>query len=903
MATLILRPFIKHLDEGYTANTGDEIAAADPGDDLSHDDDVSYMGIGSGSNTKAFGYRPDPAFRAIMAAVTGFTVKARVRRIGSATNNYKLQVTLNGVETESGNIAFGTSYAVGSWDAFNDRPNGGIYGEGDFRHNSFGFQLQGSAAFPETRITSLWGEVIYVASGAQIEAARGVGSRSLRMRRKAMNFIDLGAVERKFLRREIGNIIGVSHFAVPHESRTGTVTPVKKWERKPHIITQIEYNQLSQITKISLWDGREFWLNLWDVAKSELSATSQRDGVPSLDGGANRTFLRDSSAWVEDPGDGRIVQVASQTEKNTTNGHLLEKSATNYLLGSNFSEGYATRWTAQGVAGGATVVDDTSDLLWDSGETLYSCKITAADPLGGTPIGFHQTTASLDADLVITVAVSHKDDSGVVLSVLIQRGIDSWYWNDATPGWQAGSVTNDLTVRSSKDRDQINNIDVGGGATTIKVLITAETTAGQINHVYDAQIENTEYATSRIMTVGTTVTRADDEFYYSNTVSARTFSPVLGTAFTRIIPLWSTADLPTNAKKTLFYCEYDVNHKEHIYYDQATSAWVFVRTVNGTEYIATKAATITKGVAYDIGLRWGSEENEFDLIPAGWQGTGFDGSNDRFYRGSDIEGILDGKQGNANFWFYLNGGDGDQQIVIANNTTRFFIQRNVDNNLYILGYTSAPVEKLKIYASGITASLDYRHAAISWDLSVPVSHLYIDDISNKTEVTLLDAIIDYTGASWGIGALAGGTQKWNGSFGPMWFDTTYIDYSVTANRRFWRDSDGYPANLGNRGQTPTGSIPILYAPNGNPVENRGTGGNFVAYGSPTAVDGPFVSRISIYTGGTKGTDGQCPTPKKNASSSLQIGRESADTNMLDSFIQHIYITPQCFTDKQIARLP
>jgi hypothetical protein len=625
MAIKIFRPYVEtrntFLSGPAPVGAATREEAIDPGDDLSHDDDTTYMGHGSGVVSKEIGFRHDITFSEKMAAINSVALYVRLKRTDSSTDNCYLKVYLGGSSNTGSSETITTSY-VTRGELFTDlRPGGGSWSEDDFRDNTFEFVYLTSTSSPTTRITSLWVEVDYVPSATKIEPVRRVLSRRLRLLRQPLTTYtctvkhESGDTESSALLDAYpGDIVAVSHFAIPHASNTGASVGVKSWQRRNMILLRNEFNAAAMTARLTLLDARHFWHGLWDVAVSRISATSQRDGIANLDAGATRTFLRDSSAWGEDPGDGRIIQAASQTEKNFANGHLLEQTIENLTLNSCFTDGVDSGdWTLEGESGGADIADDTSDTFWDTDETAKSCKLTAASPLGGTELGIKQTTGTINANTECCISTTHKDDSGYPAAINIQRAVDSWYYNAATPGWQSGSVWNDLTVRSSATRDAIKSIDVGGTNTTITYKVAAENTAAQINHIYDVQFEKNPYPTSRILTQSSTVTRADDEFYYSNTKSNRTWYPIRGTAFAVVNPEWDTADLPSGAKRTLYYVKYDTNNEDHVYYDEATGAWKFDRTVGGVTDSASKTLTITAGTEIKVCARWTSTEGEEGL--------------------------------------------------------------------------------------------------------------------------------------------------------------------------------------------------------------------------------------------------------------------------------------------------
>lgn len=108
-------------------------------------------------------------------------------------------------------------------------------------------------------------------------------------------------------------------------------------------------------------------------------------------------------------------------------------------------------------------------------------------------------------------------------------------------------------------------------------------------------------------------------------------------------------------------------------------------------------------------------------------------------------------------------------------------------------------------------------------------------------------------------ATYGDTPKnlFDGCLAEMWFNTTFMDFTVAANRALFI-SGGYPVNLGSNGQTPTGSSPLLYLKSAaNSVgTNSGTGGNFTTNGTfAIASSAPStVVTLGQYLGAFAATD-------------------------------------------------
>lgn len=130
---------------------------------------------------------------------------------------------------------------------------------------------------------------------------------------------------------------------------------------------------------------------------------------------------------------------------------------------------------------------------------------------------------------------------------------------------------------------------------------------------------------------------------------------------------------------------------------------------------------------------------------------------------------------------------------------------------------------------------------ISIDMDSGVT-LYFDDtaISLGTSVFTPGETLDITNTTWNVLQAQGGAS-YNCDLAFVWMDNSAaMDFSVESNRRKFIDADGCPVALGNNGETPTGSQPILYL-SGTVSEfgtNKGSGGDFTATGSPT--DGTFT---------------------------------------------------------------
>lgn len=109
----------------------------------------------------------------------------------------------------------------------------------------------------------------------------------------------------------------------------------------------------------------------------------------------------------------------------------------------------------------------------------------------------------------------------------------------------------------------------------------------------------------------------------------------------------------------------------------------------------------------------------------------------------------------------------------------------------------------------------------------------LNDTGYATAVDL-DLATEFYLACRGSGA--SGLDHFGGYLWEFWWDDSTQD--IVTNIGKFVNADGTAADKGADGSTPTGSAPAIYAPNGLPTTNLGTGGNATAIGSPTVVARP-----------------------------------------------------------------
>ncbi len=218
-----------------------------------------------------------------------------------------------------------------------------------------------------------------------------------------------------------------------------------------------------------------------------------------------------------------------------------------------------------------------------------------------------------------------------------------------------------------------------------------------------------------------------------------------------------------------------------------------------------------------------------------------DGSSDYYNLASDLTGNADSKEGNLSLWFRIDGGDGTHRTFISGVNSKFLFVIQTDNKLRVYATTAVPAVVLRV-ATNTTylAGSGWHHVLTSWNLATPEIAYAIDDaIVAHTETTLVDGTIDYTITQWRVGRDTGGLYYLPGAVSELYFEPgDNLDPAVEADRRKFISASGKPVNLGPDGSWPTGTAPIIYAPDGNPANNKGTGGNFTAAGAPAKITGP-----------------------------------------------------------------
>ena len=224
----------------------------------------------------------------------------------------------------------------------------------------------------------------------------------------------------------------------------------------------------------------------------------------------------------------------------------------------------------------------------------------------------------------------------------------------------------------------------------------------------------------------------------------------------------------------------------------------------------------------------------------------FDGSNTRLQASDGQLNWSNSKQMTFSCWISFYDDTADEGNIFATDSAapRLEFQRQqADNLTLILRDTSGNT----VYQFKSNASQNHRwkehgglhHILFSIDAATSKRHVWIDDIEETLSVdtAIANAEIDYTDANFVIGASPTPDNWFEGHMGQFYLAQEYIDLSIEENRRKFISKDRQPVDLGQIGEKPTGSQPVIYLP--NPASsfetNLGSGGDFTPHGSLSAV--------------------------------------------------------------------
>jgi len=220
------------------------------------------------------------------------------------------------------------------------------------------------------------------------------------------------------------------------------------------------------------------------------------------------------------------------------------------------------------------------------------------------------------------------------------------------------------------------------------------------------------------------------------------------------------------------------------------------------------------------------------------------GISNEYLSAGQMSGVSDSKLFTASFWLNIQSLGSSMQVID-------FGESGVRSNIsFALTASGDPAFTLNASTTGsalnaVVASISttlsagqWQHILMSFDTSdTGKRHIYIDDVADSTIYSAYsNRTMPYTNLPDStIGSFIGGTGKYNGDVAEFWMDYSYLDLSVESNRRKFISVEGKPVSLGNSGDIPTGTSPVVFLSGQTSTwhTNDGTGGGFTENGTLT----------------------------------------------------------------------
>jgi hypothetical protein len=335
------------------------------------------------------------------------------------------------------------------------------------------------------------------------------------------------------------------------------------------------------------------------------------------------------------PGDGLYTTVYPGMWGLEPEGLALEWDHDQLFLNSAFVSG-TTSWNPSSGGGGLTPSAETTvDVFWATSDVTTQNIVLTQD---ATPTNVKSISQAVTVAYTQVFSCWHRDDTGAVLKWSCQRASDNWWWNDATPGWQAGACTNAMTESGSGTIARaISKQITNAGSTTYTYTIQQDSggTGSRVNRVYCALAEGGNgspayAATSPIITT----TAIGHRPHRQAEISADSANPVIfrdrGTVLMafRLLP----GDIPGGVASLYDFWDVTTGGGDSLYmrYDSSTQS----AYLSGGASLSVAWTDLADGDYHWIALRYSSASGDEDLA-ATMSSVIFDGteSADTAYAG------------------------------------------------------------------------------------------------------------------------------------------------------------------------------------------------------------------------------------------------------------------------------
>jgi hypothetical protein len=339
------------------------------------------------------------------------------------------------------------------------------------------------------------------------------------------------------------------------------------------------------------------------------------DGLPILVPGTGASVARSTAKMLEDASGRGYIQVGANVVPIDRYGLYVEATENSYFIRTFFDSGL-TGWNS--AANGGTCAAVTDDLYVDTALATQSIRIAATGTLTGNCFIWQQNSLiagnpNFGAGTQVNVTVIHRDLAwtGGGVTVFIQRTVDNFFWNGTA--WAAPAVGAATFAHSggAVQRDDINNINVGGNATAIIVyvgLAQATYVAGEDHRIFYVNLTNNGaggFTGSPIYCTNASVQRTSDAISRTNDGTQGKFlwPPDQGTIEVEVMVDWITGEKTTNA--TICQVYYDANNYWLIQWQAVGAQWHFIARSGGVNYDVTVAAPANAPGSATGRRKWG----------------------------------------------------------------------------------------------------------------------------------------------------------------------------------------------------------------------------------------------------------------------------------------------------------
>ena len=578
-----------------------------------NDGDTGYIDANSNDTQR---YAIDPTFASKFGFISDVSVYVHCRWSGTPVSSaFTRGVRLDATDVSGSSNSFTESYALYSSLAL-ARPNGGSWVDADFRGvnatNRFMIFVFIGTQTPVMRVTELYVEVTNIPLNRTIDLEREVASRWLRARREPEEIASL-VHGWEALEAELMDPIGASHVHGP--TYDGKGWGVEDWKRLCGILKSQQISlSMPHVTSL-IGNRRRFQTTCWETMKLVTSGDPDiAEGLARLDAaGAEREFERSSNAWFEDAG-GVIRLVTSGKEKITPQGIQIEATRDNWMTQSSFVNG-TTGWTKTENSGAGTFAADTENLLFEPGVSAQSVKMTITS--APYDIDISRVTDSLTGSTEYVLSFDWEQNRVGIQKIAIQNdGTGNWLQADGG-SWGVSRVDIELgTEVGSKQRDLIVATTEAGNSTHTVHAIFTGSVDDAVHNIFHVQVElgaGDGFATSRIVTEASLVTRASDDLRIRNDASlAQRIWPIdKFTAEILFTPQWNSPDL--SSSMNLLDLFHDADNAIRITHFN-TNTIHFEYEHDGTvESAAFATPGFTRGTEVRITIRKTSDAGELDI--------------------------------------------------------------------------------------------------------------------------------------------------------------------------------------------------------------------------------------------------------------------------------------------------